>query len=821
MKPFLPITLLILCLLGTNPIAWAQPDTVALPSPMQAADVGSLMGTVLDSASRKPVEFATVALFRPGSAQPLTGVTTDGTGSFALNHLLPGRYVLRVSFVGYDNRTTDTLALTPDSYQQTLPPLLLRSTANTLAEVQVTARRDLIEDREDRLVYNAGNDPSNAGGTAIDVMKKTPLLTVDPDGTIQLKGSTSIKVLVNNKPSSIMARSINEALQMIPADAIKAVEVITAPSAKYDAEGTAGVINIITKSRLEGMTGGLNGTVGNRTDNLGGNLNMRAGKWGLTAYGGGNYTLNYNRSSSVRRALGTSDSVSELYQSSSSRNGGNALFGSFNLDYELDSTNQFGLDGSVNSSDRSGTSIRDTRYVSATPRQPFRRYSDNTSAANSVDANINYTHLFARPEQTLTFLTQVNRNANDSRYSLDQYPLPEGELVNYRERNVNLNTTTELTIQTDYDHPFKSNKQKLEVGVKSVLRHVGSDYRLDSATDSTDFRDDPRRANQFDYQQHILSGYASFRINTPRKWTYTLGSRYELTRINADFVSTKTTFADRYTNLLPNVSVSKRLSGSQRIRFNYSQRIQRPSINFLNPYINSTDPKNLFFGNPYLDPELAHSAELSYNTFTKKGLNLNAMIFARLTNNAIERVTTVDTANVSYTTYQNIARNATYGLNLFGSGRPYRNWQLNGSIGVNYNLLNSAALQVQNSNWSYRVTINTSVPLPNDISLQANASYNSARILLQGRTSGFYNYAFAARKEFKKQRVVLTLNLENAFAQYNTIVNQFRTATFITDGVNENAYRNIRLSVNWRFGQLSAKTQRPKKRITNDDAKTE
>lgn len=784
------------------------------------SDSNRISGIVIDSISRKPVEFATVALLGSSGSKPIAGNLTDATGRFLFKNVAPGQYRLRITFIGYEDRTSDAVQISQTKTNLNLPPLLLQTVSQTLNEVTITGQRDLIEDKEDRVVYNAGNDPTNAGGTAIDVMKKVPMLTVDPDGTIQLKGSSSIKVLINNKPSSIMARSISEALQMIPAEAIKSVEVITAPSAKYDGEGTAGIINIITKSKLQGLVGGVTGTTGNRTHNLGANLNMKQGKVGLTAYGGGNMNLNDGGSGSVRRSLLASQSVSELRQNSTNQTVNQSGYGSFNLDYELDSTNQFGVDGSFSSGSRVGSSVRDTRYEGTQPRQPFRRYSDNTGENASYDVNLNYTRLFKRPEQEFTFLTQLNNNDNDSRYSLNQFVLPENEFINFREKNTNHNQTSEFTVQSDYSHPFKKGKKTLEVGAKSIRRNVESDFNLQNArSDSTAFVDDPRRSNQFDYRQWVVASYVSFRIITTKRWSYTLGGRYEYTDIDANFVSNKTKFQDQYHILLPNVAVSKRFKNNQRVRLSYNQRIQRPNIFFLNPFINSNDPKNLSFGNPYLDPERAHSLEFTYSVYTKKGLSMNATLFGRLTNNAIERITTVDTANISYSTYQNIAKNSTYGLNLFGSGRPVKNWQLNGNISLNYNILNSAALNILNRNWNYRLSANSNVILHHDYSIQFQGSYQSARIQLQGQSGGFYGYGVATRKEFKKRRVVLTLNAENFLARYNTIANQFRTVTFVTDASSYNAFRNVRLTANWRFGSMNAKTNRTKKRISNDDGK--
>ncbi|HEY0108940.1 MAG TPA: TonB-dependent receptor, partial [Fibrella sp.] len=249
---------------------------VAVPTtPLSKPGTGRISGTLIDGSLNKPVEFATVALYNPLTNKLLGGTTTDEQGKFAISNVAAGTYRVVSSFMGYETKNIDNVTMNEAGSPILLGVITMRTDSRTLNEVVVTSEKALIEDKDDRLVYNAEKDLSTTGGTAIDVLKKVPLLTIDPDGTVQIKGSSSIKVLINGKPSSIMARSVSEALQMIPAELIKSVEVITAPSAKYDSEGTAGVINIITKSRLQGMTGGLTGTVGSRRNNLGGNFNMK------------------------------------------------------------------------------------------------------------------------------------------------------------------------------------------------------------------------------------------------------------------------------------------------------------------------------------------------------------------------------------------------------------------------------------------------------------------------------------------------------------------------------------------------------------------
>ncbi|GAB3931755.1 TonB-dependent receptor domain-containing protein [Larkinella terrae] len=819
-KILLPLLLgIVVSVRAQNPAN--MPQLPAIQTNIKASLKAKISGTVMDVTQHKPVEFATVALLNPKTEKIIGGTTTGESGKFTISGVDAGTYRVVISFIGYENKTINNVNVGTEGTEVALGVVQMQTDSRTLNEVVVTAEKPLVEDKDDRMVYNADKDATNSGGTAIDVLKKVPLLTVDPDGTVSLKGSSSIKVLINNKPSSIMARSISEALQMIPAELIKSVEVVTAPSAKYDAEGTAGVINIITKNQLQGLTGGVNASVGSRRNNLGGNFNYKRDKLSVTAYGGGNVNNYYGGSESVRQNLQNGQVISTIEQLNAYKNKGRSGFGSMSIDYDLDTLNRIGVDFSLGGEGRNTNSTRDTKVTSDDP-QNFRRYNHTQNRNRNMDVNFNYTKTFKRSkEQEYTFLAQYNQNKNHSNYSLNQYPLPESEVIDYRERNNNDNQQKEFTLQTDFTYPFSTVKRRLlEVGTKAILRNVGSDYRLENAPDgSLNYQEDPSRANTFDYQQLVWASYASFRMRINKMWGFSLGGRMEMTNINANFISTSTKFTDRYQNFLPNITISQRFGEERRLRLNYSQRIQRPSIFFLNPYVNSSDPKNIQTGNPYLDPELAHSVELSYSTFTKKGTTVNAMLFGRQTNNAIERITTVDTSGVSSSTYRNIARNSTYGMNLFGSARPVKQWNISGSFGLNYTILNSSALQIKNENWSYQFNLNSSLQLPHDISVQANGSYTSRRIQLQGQSSGFYYYGFSGRKEFKKQKVTITANFENPFRRYNTIENLLRTPTFVSDGSNYNVIRNIRLSVNWRFGKMNAGQDREKKKISNDDGK--
>jgi hypothetical protein len=267
-----------------------------IPGTAQAAPKGSakIVGYLLDSTDKKPVEFASVALINKVTGRPVDGAVADQVGKFTISKVAVGDYKLVVSFIGYDSKTL-FVSISAKNDDQDLGVISLQSSTKMLAEVTVEGQRALIEERVDRTVYNAEKDASNKGGDATDVLKKVPMLSVDLDGNPSLRGSTNVKVLINNKPSTIMASSITDALKQIPADMIKTVEVITSPSAKYDAEGSAGIINIVTKKNtLQGLTLNFDTSAGVRGSNLALNGNFRNKTWGLSLGGFGRSEYNVN-----------------------------------------------------------------------------------------------------------------------------------------------------------------------------------------------------------------------------------------------------------------------------------------------------------------------------------------------------------------------------------------------------------------------------------------------------------------------------------------------------------------------------------------------
>ncbi|AYA38391.1 TonB-dependent receptor [Hymenobacter oligotrophus] len=826
------------------------PGGASAKSPLLAAPAprgnGRISGKVVDAATKQPVEFATVALLPAQGEQPLDGAVADDKGNFSIKGLAEGSYRLSVSFIGYGS-LVQPVTLAEGKMSLDLGNIALQSQAKQLNEVTVTGERPVVESKPDRLVYNATQDATNRGGTAADVLRKAPMVSVDPDGNLQLRGSGNVRVLINGKPSAVVAGDVAQALKQLPADQIKNVEVITNPSAKYDSEGTAGIINIVLKeNNLQGVNGNVGLAAGTRNSNANLGLNARRGKVGLTAAlnGFGFYAPGVQGVDRVDRAVVAVERdangiekriITEGYltQRNNGFGGGGGGNGRVGLDWEPAPNHAFNVtwNGNMFRNRFDVDVLSQYRVAEGEPlsaRNNFERDLAQQFRTQSYDLTGSYTRSFGQQSRReWTVLAQHSRNRNRRFYTLDEFALGGSDAdAYYREESPNIARNLETTIQTDYVHPL-SDKQTVEIGGKTIMRNVRSDFRLSNAFGSGPLVEDAPRTNVYDYNQDVQAMYATYGTALGKKYNVRLGGRLERTELGGNFQGEADRFSTDYTNLLPNVSLTRNLKqqGST-VRLSYSRRIQRPSIFFLNPYRNQIDPYNVQFGNPKLDAEFSDNYEANWNTFVK-GSVINITAYSRITNNAIEakRETTTGTdpqgreISIVETTYGNIARNQTFGLNLFGSVKPLPKWDISGNVSVYYVYLKSGALNTSNRGLVYSTNINSGYKFDKGYSLQFFGMLNSPRIQLQGKSSPWQMYSFGLRKNFLKDKGDLTLNADNPFTKYVRLTNDFRTAFSEQTNTTKVYNRGVRLAFSYRFGKLENKPQRPKRSIRNDDQK--
>ncbi|GAB3280367.1 outer membrane beta-barrel family protein [Larkinella harenae] len=793
----------------------AQPLTPYQTSP------GQLTGKLIDSTTRQAVPFASVALLSETGAI-VTGQTTSESGLFTFTKLASGTYGLKITSIGYQPRTLTPITLTANQAIQDLGIIRLRPESRLLNEVRVTAKKALIEEKPDRLVYNAGSDLTNKGGTAVDVLRKAPMLTVDVSGNVQIRGSSSIKVLLNGRPSGLLARNLSEALKMIPANTILAVEVMTSPAARYDAEGAGGVINIITKKQLKGSNGNLDVTGGNYVQSLGGTYGFKREKFGLTFSGNTNAEREKSITELTRISLVDGRPAGELFQRNYANNISRGWFGDLSMEYAFDTLNRVNLSVSSwgGTWPNSSTLFNRFRNADNLVTQEYHQVVDQKNPFGNIEWNLGYTRTFRKPKQELSILGQYSYTFDNNRYTTNQYD-PTRQL-RYRETSANLSRNPQWTWQIDYSHPFSTSGQHLfEVGAKMVHRDVRSVYEVYSSQseDVNRLLLSRDRSNTFTYNQQVMAGYASLKLTSKTLWTLQLGTRLENTTMAGQFIHTISPFRVQFHNFIPSVVLAKQLTEQQSIKVSYTQRISRPMIWDLNPYVNASDPKNLVAGNPQLRPELAHLAELAYSLTTKNGAYLNANLYRRQTANSIEDVRTVDTAGVSRTSRQNVARNARTGLNLNASWEMGRNWKVNGGGEFYHATFSSPSLGINNAGWLWQATLNLAYQLPRNYAVQANGVYSTGWILLQGKNSAWYDYSLAVRKELWDKKASLILGVNNPFTYPFRQQNDSQSATFRAHTANQYFTRSIKLTFSWQFGQMRESQDGKSHKITNDDAR--
>ncbi len=785
---------------------------------------GKISGIVIDNGTNQPVEFATIAL-TDATGKTIDGTIADAKGKFIINKVADGNYTVTISFIGYES-FTQTVSLEGKKNDINLGAIKLSEEAMQLKEVVVEAQKELVEERVDRTIYNAENDATAKGGDATDVLKRVPMLTVDLDGNVSMRGSSNIMVLINNKPSTIMANSVADALKQIPADQIKTVEVITSPSAKYDAEGSAGIINIITKKNtLEGLTLNIDAGVGYRGSNLGLNGNYRRGKMGFSLGGFGR--SNYNVSGNYENDQYTIDGADTYRTIQRADNRSNGIFGNYNLGWDYDINKKNSITASVRYGLRNNVSYQDDlatftyQNSSTNPLSASLRDVKSNNLSGTVDLNFNYTRLFEKPQKEFSILALYSKNDRNNDFTNTIYNASTEEITE-RIKNENPGLNEEFTVQMDFQTPIADN-QILEVGVKNINRKVLSDfayYRAIGPDGEFVFQPNENLSNQLNYNQDVMGSYLSYTYSAKSGYSVKAGARYEYTIINAYTQTEDDIDIPEYGVLVPSLNISKKLKKGT-VKTSYNRRIQRPSIQYLNPNIQASNPFNRTIGNPTLDPEYTNNFELGYSTFIQ-GTSLNFTGFVRNSNNAIQSLRNV-AGDTIVTTYANIGKENAYGMSFFANISAGK-LSINGGGDVYYadlsNNVDDPTQNASNSGWVYSGRLFGSYKLSSTWALQAFSFYRGRRVDLQGYQGGFGIYSLGARRDFKNKKGSVGFGLENFLAPSMKVRSSIETPTITQNNVNVMNNFSFRLNFSYRIGKMSFDQPRRRSRsINNDDMK--
>lgn len=787
----------------------------------QPQGIGKISGTVVDAQSGAPIEYATISLYVQATHELVTGTITDDKGRFALPGLTDDTYQIEASFIGYELSTRSDIVMEKER-NMTIDAIALQATAIEVDEVVVEGERSLIEERVDRTVYNADQDDLAKGGDGADVLRKVPLLSVDLEGNVSLRGSSNITVLINNKPSTILASTVADALKMIPAEQIKKVEVITSPSAKYDAEGAGGIINIITKrNNLEGYYLNINTAAGLRGSNLGLNGSLRKGKFGMTLGGFGRAF--YNGALTTIDQSTFTGGVQYLTQQVSDADdlGGFARY-NLGLDYDIDNTQfltagvRYGL-RSISREQLQSTEL----YANSILQDEILRQIEGINSSNSWDVNLDYLKKIGEAQE-FSISTLYSRNDMNDNFTSDLLDDSE-QLVNSL-RNQNKNVNQELTFQTDYQTPIGENQQ-FEIGAKGIFRQVNSDFTYLLADASLDYQPSTiQPSGELDYQQRVSAGYASYLYSTPSKITIKVGARYEHTQIDAT-QNGQAIDLPSYANLVPSVNFSKTFKNFATIKAGYNRRIQRPWLQQLNPNVNILNAQDVRVGNPNLRPQLSDNFEVGFSKSIKKTY-LNVSAFTRFSDNAINEVRfPIDSmAGAILTTYENIGREQTTGINLFANVNLSDRFSLNGGFDLAYAMLEGQIIGLtgetetaQNTGFNYGGRVMSQLKLSDGWSMQAFAMLRGRRVQLQGYSGGWGIYAIGVNKDFTNKKGSFGIAVEN-FATPGWKIRSELTTPQLSQVNNFQLYnRSIRINFSYQLGQMNFQNRRKTKSVQNDD----
>ena len=781
---------------------------------------GSISGQVTDQSNGAPVAYASVAVYPAGSDEPISGSTSDENGNFKVGPLDFGAYSVAVTFVGYETQKRDNIILSAANPNVTTGPIALKATNLNLEEVEIIGKKELIEEKVDRTVYHAEKDKTTLGGDATDVMRRVPMVSVDFDGNVSVRGSQNVKILIDNKPSTITSGNVGDALKQIPADQIKSIEVITSPSARYDAEGTGGIINIVTKkNNLQGASLNIDTGIGLRSSNLGLNGNLRTGKWGFSLGGFGRATYNVHGDFTNKQTINPySDAPLQTIQSAD--NVGGMAFGRyhFGADYEINELNwisagvNFGtwnrFERQENFSTQSwqyGDLIRNTEGTTRTK-----------NLSNTIDLSLNYIKQFKDSKKELSILGLYSRNQNVRDFSNKYYDLLADSQYQTVE-NENDSYNHEATLQADYIVPI-GETQIFEAGLKNIFRMASSEYSYIQSDGSA------LPGNDFSYEQNVAAAYTAYTLQAFKNYTFKGGLRYEYTSIEASFAQGEKPDIPAYGVLVPSVNVARKFENGTMLKAAYNRRIQRPSIRYLNPYIQITSPLNATIGNPQLDPEYTDNFELGYSTYFDK-VALNFSGFYRTTNNSIQEVRD-NLGDTIRTTYANIGREEAYGLSMFVNVDIGKKISLNGGVDAYYSIMSNESANTlyaaSNEGWVLNGRFFGNYRFAPGWYAQVFSYVRGPRVRLQGTEGGFYVYSLTINKEFNEGRGSIGVGAENFFQNEMVINSEMQSPVLIQESTTTRRNLNLKLNFTYKIGKLTVDPQQRKRRskkIENEDMK--
>lgn len=781
------------------------------------APIGKVVGTLRDSSTRAPLAYASVALMKVRDSSVAGGSLTDEKGIFRIEEVMPGRYFIRITSIGYRKLDSKPFMINPQEALKDFGSVWMPPSQKIMKEAEVVGEKSEYTNSLDKKVYNVDKTLINAGGSVSEVLTNIPSVNVDIDGKVSLRGSEQVTILIDGKPAGLTGDNRGAILQQLPASSIDQIEVITNPSSKYDAEGMSGIINIKTK---KDKNPGINGTVtvGAGTGdkyNASIQLNRRSKKSNIFL----NYGFRDDRRTNTSNSLRTNTygdqlsfyrSVGDGYNDNISHNARGGV------DFYLNDYNTLGFSGGFNTRNeqRNELTITTEENSAAQILSGFDRTSTNDENSTNFDGSIDYRKTFAGSKRELTANVNMTRMARDNNNNLYTYIYNDDDL---NQRIFTEGESYNGTAQLDYILPKE--KFKIETGLKTSYRSNDSKQNSDRYDfTAAIWNADPSFTDRFILTEYVYAGY----LQWSGRWNVfdlSAGLRAEQTYITGDSKSADTTFTRDFLNLFPSAAIKYSLKEGNDVQLSYSRRINRPREQQLNPFRNVSDSLNIFVGNPAIYPELTHSLELGY-TGRFKDQSVAASIFYRYTNDFSQRFRTVDTVtNISTQSFVNYSTSENLGFEVTLRNSFLKIFTSSLTFTAFYNKVDGTNLgsDLVSNVWSGDVRGSISAKITKQFSAQLTGNYMAPRKQPQGTFQGMSGVDFGFRYDFKGGKWSLNGSLSDIFDTRNFDIDN-RGTGFRVEMTRKRESRVASFTLSYRFGKSDNNQRNRRQNSRQNDA---
>ena len=714
----------------------------------------TVKGLLMDETLGESEPFATVRVFKAGKTEkPVAMFLTDENGQFSQEVKGKGRFDIVFSSIGKED-LKKTVELEGKGILN-LDTLYIKENATMLKGVEIVAQKPLVKMDVDKMSYNVAEDEDSKSYTVLDMLRKVPMVTVDGQDNITVNGSSSFKVYVDGLPNVMFSSNPSMVFKSMPATAVKSIEVVTNPGAKYDAEGAAGILNIVMNKQnpqaaqsMNGYNGTVRASVGNKQ--LGGSvfINGQQGKLSYSA----NVMTSYNKP-------GNTTTETEQIQDNgatqllTSENDLKTPFtmGNLTLGYQIDSMSVLNLTAQVNSMNIKTTGTSLTTLSGYGNNFSYGSTTELKNKRTSFSGSLDYQRFFNQ-DHTKSLALTYQLNYSPAKTEMTNNFNSTSDYIDLTDRySDSKNNTTSHTFQVDYTTPIGKG-QTLSLGGKLQLHDATADskYYLKGVYD-------PTSSSDYEYKNSILAGYGEYAGNF-NKLGVKAGLRYEFTWQDVEYhLGNGEDFKKTYGNLVPTASLQYTLSQGSNLGLTYNMRISRPGISYLNPYVDKSNPIALSYGNPELDVEKSHNFSLVYNLFNPK-LMVNLNLHHNFMDNAIAQYSFYDSNNLLNTTYGNVVKSHQTGLSGYVNYLVTKNTRLFFNGGLNYTDMRSDVLAQSNSGWTANAMIGLQQTLPWDLKLSAFAITSTKSYSLQGWNGGFNLLTGSLSKSLLKDKLTLSVS---------------------------------------------------------------